>query len=135
MSDMSLNQKIYVEEKKYVAVWWQFIVAIMVFIYFELGYLWSGQGHSSYDAINATFAIDQALPLVPFFIVFYMVGYLFVFLPCFLLREKAEFFWGVTTFILMLSVAFLFFKYMPIYMNKTYALGSDGFSKLTYFQQ
>jgi len=135
MPDIKYKQKTHLEEKCYVAVWWQFIVAILVFSYFELGYLWSGSDHSAYDSIDATFAVDHALPLIPFFIVFYMIGYLFVFLPCFLLREKSEFFWGVTTFIIMLSVAFLFFKYLPIYMHKTYAFGDDGFSKLTYFQQ
>jgi membrane-associated phospholipid phosphatase len=118
-----------------VAIFWQIVVAILVFIYFELGYLWSGSGHGPYDSINASFAIDEAIPLVPFFIVFYMLGYLFVFLPCFLLKEKSEFFWGVVTFILMLSVSFLIFKYYPVHMYKTYAIGTDGFSKLTYFQQ
>ena len=123
------------QEEARVAIFWQICVAILVFTYFELGYLWSGSGHSFYDSVDATLTIDQKIPLIPFFIVFYMLGYLFVFLPCFLLKKREEFFWGVTTFIIMLSVAFIIFKYFPIHMYKTYARGGDAFSTLTYFQQ
>lgn len=130
-----MNKDIKTFSSKNINPFWQFLIAIVVFIYFEIGYLWAGAGHKAYEAYDAALYIDTLIPLVPFFIVFYMAGYVFVFLPCFLLRDKVQFFWGVAVFVFMLTVAFVLFKYLPVYMQKTYAMGNDGFSSLTRFQQ
>jgi membrane-associated phospholipid phosphatase len=112
----------------------RFIVALLMFIYFEIGYIWSARDVSSY-AYDGAIWLDSVLPLVPFFIVFYMLGYLFVFSPCFTLKNKVDFYWGTAIFFLILSISFLIFKHFPVVMEKTIATSSDGFSQLTQFQQ
>ncbi|MGI9265260.1 MAG: phosphatase PAP2 family protein, partial [Gammaproteobacteria bacterium] len=66
---------------------------------------------------------------------FYMLGYFFVFAPCFIVRERQAFRAAIIAFCLCMGIAFLFFRFLPIEMHKTYATGDDWFSKLTFFQQ
>jgi len=108
---------------------------VLVLIYFQVGYYWGYRYHSGPGIVDATLPVDHWIPMVPEFIVFYMVGYLFVLVPCALVRERRDFYAATVVFCLMLSVAFLFFRYFPIYMDKSYAVGSDWFSRLAHFQQ
>lgn len=116
------------------SVFLRFIVALLMFIYFEIGYIWSARGVSHY-AYDGAIWLDSVLPLIPVFIIFYMLGYLFVFSPCFTLKNKVDFYWGTAIFFLILSISFLIFKHFPVVMEKTIATSSDGFSQLTKFQQ
>jgi len=111
------------------------LTAIGIFLFFEFGYIWASKGHQSSDIINGTFSIDHSIPLIPEFIIPYMLGYLFVLTPIFLFNQKQDYYRGVFIFIFTLSIAFILFKLFPIHMSKTYATGSDSFSQLTYFQQ
>jgi membrane-associated phospholipid phosphatase len=108
---------------------------VLVLIYFQVGYYWGYRHHSGPGIVDVALPIDQWIPMVPEFIVFYMFGYLFVLVPCALVRERKDFYAATVVFCLMLSVAFLFFRYVPVYMDKSYAVGSDWFSRLAYFQQ
>ena len=109
--------------------------AIGIFLFFEFGYIWASKGHQTSDIINGTLPIDHVIPLIPEFIIPYMLGYLFVLIPIFLFNHKQDYYRGVFMFIFTLSIAFILFKIFPVHMSKTYALGSDSFSQLTYFQQ
>jgi len=122
------------EQLKPPSVTLRFIVALLMFIYFEISYIWASRGVSHY-AYDGAIWLDGVLPLVPFFIVFYMLGYLFVFSPCFTLKNKVDFYWGTAIFFLILSISFLIFKHFPVVMDKTIATSNDGFSQLTQFQQ
>lgn len=108
---------------------------LLVLIYFQVGYKWGYRSHSGPGVFDAALPLDAWIPLVPEFIVFYMLGYLFVLVPCLLVRERSAFYSATVVFCLMLGVAFLLFRYMPVHMQKTYALGDDWFSRLAYFQQ
>lgn len=108
---------------------------LLVLIYFQVGYKWGYRSHSGPGAFDAALPLDAWIPLVPEFIVFYMLGYLFVLVPCLLVRERKAFYSATVVFCLMLAVAFLLFRYMPVQMHKTYAVGDDWFSRLAYFQQ
>ncbi len=108
---------------------------VLVLIYFQVGYYWSYHAQSGPGIIEAALPIDRWIPLVPEFIVFYMLGYLFVLVPCVLVRDRQAFQAATIVFCMMLTVAFLMFRYAPIQMDRTYAVGSDWFSRLTYFQQ
>lgn len=111
------------------------LTAIGIFLFFEFGYIWASKNHLASDIIDGSFAIDHMIPLIPEFIVPYMLGYLFVLTPIFLFTQRHDYYRGVFVFILTLSIAFILFKLFPVLMSKTYATGSDAFSKLTYFQQ
>ena len=113
----------------------KFLTSIGIFLFFEFGYIWASKGHQSSDIINGAFAIDHSIPLIPEFIIPYMLGYFFVLTPIFLFSNKYDYYRGVAIFILTLIAAFILFKLFPIQMSKTYATGSDAFSQLTYFQQ
>ena len=111
------------------------VSCVLVLVYFQVGYLWSYRPQSGPGVIEAALPVDHWIPLVPEFIVFYMIGYLFVLVPCALVRERKAFFAATVVFCLMLSVSFLIFRYAPIHMEKTVAAGSDWFSRLARFQQ
>lgn len=116
--------------------WWQpLLVTVLVFLFFEVGYLWAGAGHLPHSAWHAATWLDRQIPLVPFFILFYMLGYFFVLSPAFILRRREEFQAGIAVFVLMLGCAFLIFHFFPVYMQKQIAYGSDFFSSLTRYQQ
>jgi len=108
---------------------------VLVLIYFQVGYYWSYHSQSGPGIVDAALPIDLWIPMVPEFIVFYMLGYLFVLVPCVLVRERQAFYAATVVFCLMLSVAFLVFRYAPIHMEKSFAVGSDWFSRLAHFQQ
>jgi len=104
-------------------------------IYFKEGYSWGHRSHSGGGIVEAALPVDSWIPLVPEFIVFYMCGYLFVLVPCVLIRNRSDFHAATFVFFLMLTVAFVVFRYAPVHMEKTLAGGADWFSRLTRFQQ
>ncbi|GAA5213179.1 hypothetical protein GCM10025776_00810 [Corallincola platygyrae] len=106
-----------------------------MFIYFEMGYFWAKKHAAGTVIYDFATPLDQWLPQIPLFIIFYMLGYLFVFSPCFTLKKKAEFYWGTACFFLILTISFAIFKLFPVAMDKTIAMGTDGLSTLTRFQQ
>jgi membrane-associated phospholipid phosphatase len=107
---------------------------LLIFIYFQLGYLWGMQGAPG-RASKVLWWIDQALPLIPFFIVFYIAGYLYPF--AYALKEKSDdrFRLALIHYSGILTVSFITFKLFPVQMEKTYATGDGVFEKLTYAMQ
>lgn len=86
-------------------------------------------------SIEASFWIDQAIPLIPFFIVFYMAGYFFVFYYAYKEENQERFDLAISSYFLLLTLSFIIFKFFPIQMHKTFALNDDFFSRLTFSQQ
>ncbi|MGH8529061.1 MAG: phosphatase PAP2 family protein [Nevskiales bacterium] len=122
-------------EANTVALWKRLLTAVLVFVYFELGYTWAAKGHFAEELFFAHTPVDDWIPLIPVFIVFYMLGYLFVFAPVVMFEQTKDYYWGVCLSIVILSTAFLIFKNFPVYMHKPYATGTDAFSRLTYLTQ
>lgn len=118
-----------------IALWLRIVIGIVVFIYFEVGYLWGQRGHEIATSYYGNSEWDALVPLIPEFIVPYTLGYIFVFVPMLLFKSKQDYYWGASIFILAMSAAFLIFKFFPVYMDKEYATGSDIFSRLTFHQQ
>lgn len=110
-------------------------VCLLTLIFFQVGYKWGYRSHEGAGVIDGLTGLDTLLPLVPGFIVFYMLGYFFVFAPCFVVRERHAFRAAIVAFCACMAVGFVVFRYFPIEMQKTYATGDDWFSKLAYFQQ
>lgn len=110
------------------------LYGLFLFVYFQLGYLWAMQG-ASIHAVQASYWIDHAIPLVPFFIIFYMAGYFFAFVYAFKEKSESRFQLAMSFYFLLLTCSFLIFKFFPVEMQKTYAAGEDLFSYLTYSQQ
>lgn len=105
-----------------------------VLLYFLVVY--NGMGFlPRYASFSATTFIDNFIPLMPSFIIFYMIGYVFVALPVFFVKEKKEMSWLGLIFFLMLTFSFLMFMLVPIEMNKTLADGNGFLSKVTLLQQ
>lgn len=122
-------------EHKGLSLFEQSFVATLVFLFFLVGYLWSGSGHTLEATWDARTWLDDRIPLVPAFILFYMLGYVFVLVPAFLLRSRQDFDAGIAVFVGMLLLAFLCFQFFPVYMHKLPPLGGDFLSALTRHQQ
>ncbi|MGB5620940.1 MAG: phosphatase PAP2 family protein [Gammaproteobacteria bacterium] len=108
---------------------------LLVLVFFQIGYRWGYTGHRGPGVFDATLALDQMLPLVPQFIVFYMFGYVFVLVPCLAVRQRHDFYAATVSFCMMLGVAFLMFHFMPVHMQKTMPLGDAWYARWTRFQQ
>lgn len=108
---------------------------LLVLIFFQIGYRWGYADHRGPGVFDATLTLDQMLPLVPQFIVFYMLGYVFVLVPCLAVRQRHDFYAAAVSFCLMLGVAFLMFHYLPVHMQKTMPLGDAWYARWTRFQQ
>lgn len=111
------------------------ITCLLALIFFQVGYRWGYADHRGPGVFDATLALDHMLPLVPQFVVFYMLGYVFVLVPCLAVRERHDFYAATVSFSLMLAVAFLMFRYMPVHMQKTLPLGDEWYVRWTRFQQ
>ena len=111
------------------------ISCALLLIYFKEGYSWSHRSHTGGGIVEAALPVDAWIPLAPEFIVFYMFGYLFVLVPCVLIKKRSDFHAATVVFFLMLTAAFIVFRYAPVHMEKTIATGADWFSRVTRFQQ
>jgi membrane-associated phospholipid phosphatase len=110
------------------------VTGFFIFLYFQLGYVWSSTDVSA-RAYDLSFFIDTLIPIVPVFIIFYLIGYFFVFSFLFIKVDRDVFRLAVIHYVGILTISFLIFKIFPVYMDKDLALGSDIFSRLTYSQQ
>ena len=111
------------------------VACLLALIFFQVGYKWGYRFHEGPGVISGVTPLDEWLPLVPQFIVFYMLGYLFVFAPCFVVRGRHSFQAAFVVFCAMLAIAFVTFRFFPVAMPKVYATGADWFSRVAYFQQ
>ncbi len=112
------------------------LVAFLLFAYFAGGYaLLAALHRHTPQGINAAIWLDHVIPLWPPFIVFYLIGDLFVFAGIFLIRDQRTFDIAAAVMAGMLTVAFLTFYFVPIEMHKEIATGADIFSRWTRFQQ
>lgn len=87
------------------------------------------------NPIDLSFSLDQLLPLIPFFIIFYMIGYFFPVMYTLFEVSRDQFKWSFIHYVGILTTSFLIFKLIPVEMTKELATGQDLFSRLTYAQQ
>ncbi|MGB5212000.1 MAG: phosphatase PAP2 family protein [Gammaproteobacteria bacterium] len=111
------------------------VTCVLVLIFFQVGYYWGYRLHDGPGVFDAELALDRWLPLVPEFIVFYMLGYIFVLVPCLAVRRRHDFYAATVCFCLILAVGFLCFRYLPVHMDKPLATGGEWFARWTRFQQ
>ena len=112
------------------------VLFIGLLAYFRWGYLASGSVNRHHpDPLTADIFLDHLIPLMPSFILFYMLGYVFVAAPMFLIHERREAYLYAAVFWVLLTVSFLIFTQLPIAMDKDIAVGRDWLSRLTRFQQ
>ena len=69
----------------------KFLVSLLLLLYFLIGYRIIAV-MPKYTSIDASTFLDNLIPLMPSFIVFYFLGYFFVFIPVFLIKDKKEFY-------------------------------------------
>lgn len=100
--------------------------------YFLVGYYLIAYMHDSGLRIDTW--IDKAIPFVPAFIVFYSLGYVFVFLPMFIINDKKEFYRLFWTYFAVLTISFAMFYALPVEQEVSVTYGNDIFSKLIEFQ-
>ncbi len=112
------------------------LLFIGLLAYFRWGYMAAaGVNKHHPDPLYADIFLDHLIPLMPSFILFYMLGYLFVAAPLFLIHERREAYLYAGVFFVLLSLSLLVFTQLPIAMDKDIALGRDWLSRLTRFQQ
>ena len=102
--------------------------------YFFVGYRIVGL-FPHLHSIKPEIILDSLIPLVPFFIIFYVFGYIFVFIPTLLINERREFYSLAKTYFLIISLSFLVFLAVPIELQRNYATENNLLSRVTLFQQ
>ncbi|MBW3000100.1 phosphatase PAP2 family protein [Candidatus Woesearchaeota archaeon] len=100
------------------------LVGYFLLFYNILGYI------PHYASLEAATFIDKIIPLVPFFVIFYLIGFVFSIVPLFITEEKKEFYWLAFNYFLILTVSFVMFVLIPIEFKKDFVLGTDFFSRL-----
>lgn len=112
------------------------LLSFILLSYFRWGYVYTAKLNKfCLIPIELDIFIDNIIPLVPFFIIFYFIGYIFVFAPIFIIKQRKECYLLAFTYFLILSFSFYVFRAIPIVMYKQFAYGEDIFSKFTYLQQ
>ena len=84
------------------------MIVFLLFGLFAAGYFFVGSLQHS-DTYDAAFFVDDLIPLIPFFIVFYVATYAFVVLPLFFVNGKRELNWLAINYSLILIVSFVIF--------------------------
>lgn len=108
----------------------------LLLLYFRWGYMEAaGVNKHHPDPLFADIFLDHLIPLLPAFILFYMLGYLFVGVPIVLIESRRECYLYAAVFFALLSLSLIIFTQLPIAMDKEIARGSDWLSRLTRFQQ
>jgi membrane-associated phospholipid phosphatase len=102
-------------------------ITLLLIIYFVIGYF--GVGFlPHYTSINATTSLDRIIPLISFFIIFYLLGFIFAVIPAFFLKTKKEFFSVAKIYFWMLTISFLFFILLPIEIKRDFVIGQGFFA-------
>lgn len=114
---------------------WAFPI-LLLFLYFQIGYVLTGQAAAAHaQSWLGPIALDSWIPLVPAFIVFYILGYVLPFTSLFVVKRSRDRAWLFVTLFLIFTVSFLIFRFFPVTMQKTLAEGTDVLSKLTRLHQ
>lgn len=113
---------------------YKFWILFLLVVYFFAGYRIIGS-LPHYISIKGSIFLDYMIPLIPFFIVFYLAGYLFVFLPVFIVKNRRQFNKLSLMYFLIITVSFIMFNVLPVELERIWATGSDLFSRITLFQQ
>lgn len=110
------------------------MIAVSVFVLvFSLGYgLLGFTSHSR--SLNWSTAIDQAIPFLPGFIVFYLLGDLFAFTVFFVVEKKDDFVRMLVGFLLICAIAYFCFLIFPVRMDRELSYGAQWYSKITSLQ-
>ena len=110
-------------------------LSFLVLLFFIIGYKWAERGHIPEESLHFTIPFDLWLPRVPEFIVFYILGYLAVFILCFSMRDTHKYHAASSVFIVTLITSFMVFKFMPVYYHKELIPGGNFFERMLYVQQ
>lgn len=86
-----------------------------------------------YTSINLTTLIDNALPLIPWFILFYLLAYIFPLAAFFIAETKKELKLILKTFILMFLTASVIFIIFPVAIQHQEIATTDIFSGMLAF--
>jgi membrane-associated phospholipid phosphatase len=116
------------------AFYHRFLVSLVVFFFLNIGYAFMAMlpKHAlSYIASS----IDNAIPLVPFFLIFYVAGDLFFLTPFYVVKKEKAFTKMAVLYIAIMLVSFILFALIPVPMHKEAPNGTDMFSKLTVWYQ
>lgn len=109
-------------------------IGVLVFLYFVMGYQIE-PGFTSIDFMDITTPLDIVFPKIPYFILFYTLGYMMPLVPCLLVRDRDHFVAGALGYIGILTVSFICFRLIPIGLHKDLASGEGFFSAWMLLQQ
>ena len=107
-------------------------VILVILAYFVGGYLFVGFMPHEWS-FEHYIVIDKLCPVIPSFVIFYVLAYIFVLAPAFLFDDEKEFYWIAANYILLMSIAYLTFMLVPLEQNMDFVLGSDFFSSVVGF--
>lgn len=119
---------------KEISNWHKALLVSLLMIYSWIAYF-AVASFTKSTYTHANIFIDDAVPFVPFFIIFYLLGSLLVVAPVFIIKDKREFYMLLLSYLIMSTISFSLFLITPIQMIRPEPAGSDIFSKLVIFQQ
>lgn len=86
-------------------------------IAFLLGYGFLGY-LPHWNSINMRTSIDELIPFIPEFFVFYFLGMLYAFLAFFVVKDKFRFDRMIKGFFIIMGISYLFFLLFPVVLPK-----------------
>ena len=105
------------------------LFGILVYIYFLIGYSVVSSLHVISNSRLIT-AIDNMIPLIPFFVIFYLLGYIMPVIPVFMIKDKKKFYRVIKSYLLILTLSFLIFLIYPMNIDRNPIINDNLFSKI-----
>jgi membrane-associated phospholipid phosphatase len=105
-------------------------IAIILILYFFIVYFFIGTMEHQ-NAIDGLMFVDEIIPFIPFFIIFYIIGDALFYAPLLFMKTKRELYWTGLNYFFILSASFIFFWLLPIQVIKPAMTGTDLFTKIT----
>ena len=109
--------------KSYIFKRW--LISFALLAYFVVGYLLINQVSAWRLAHAVDNSWDRAIPFVPVFILVYLTGYFFMFLPSLLVKDYELFKRGALSLAFILTISYICFILYPVKVNRPELAGQS----------
>jgi len=103
----------------------RWLISFALLAYFVIGYLLINHVSAWRLAHDVENSWDRAISFVPVFILIYLTGYIFVFLPTLLVKDYVLFKRGALSVAIILTISFICFILYPVKVNRPELIGQS----------
>jgi len=101
----------------------RWLISFALLAYFLIGYLLINQWSAWRLSHDVETSWDRAIPFIPVFILIYLTGYIFVFLPTLLVKDYSLFKRGAWAVVIILTFSFISFVIYPVKVGRPALFG------------